>query len=74
MEQASPSAQTPNMEFLPPQTWPGPRAHTLWAGHAGLVTEPKVHEEEEEEEEERQGSLVTYRPVTRLSHTGDKGS
>lgn len=61
------------MEFLPPQTWPGPRAHTLWAGHAGLVTAPKV-QEEGEARGERQGSRVTYRGVTRLRHTGDMGS
>ena len=28
MEQASPSAHTPKIEFVPPQTCPGPRAQT----------------------------------------------
>ena len=73
MEQARPSAHTPNMEFLPPQICPGPRAHTVWVGHAGLVTEPKV-QEEGEARGERHGSRLTYRGVTRHTHTADMGS
>jgi len=60
------------MEFLPPQTWPGPRAHTAWAGHAGLVTDPKV-QEEGEARGERHGSRLTYSGVTTVTrHTHNR--